>query len=73
MVQAITGHSGALAGRSISYYSMKLTLSLQTTILLSGEEGGDMVALRKKKIKLAWKKEESRDKGAKEEAYSIEQ
>lgn len=56
MVQAITGHSGALAGRSISYYSMKLTLSLQTTILLSGEEGGGMVALREKKNKTCMEK-----------------
>lgn len=34
MAQAITGHSSALAGRSISYYSMKLTFSLQTSVLL---------------------------------------
>lgn len=34
MAQAIKGHSGALAGRSISYYSMKLTFSLQAYISL---------------------------------------
>lgn len=46
MAQAITNHSSALAGRSISYYSMKLTFSLQTSIPLP-ERGEDLlIALR---------------------------
>lgn len=31
MAQAIIGHSGVLAGRSISYYSMKFKFSLQSS------------------------------------------
>lgn len=42
MAQAITGHGGALAGRSISYYSMKLPFSLQTSVALPPSEGGGL-------------------------------
>lgn len=49
MVQAITGHSSALAGRSISYYSMKLTFSLQTSVPLP-QRGRPSLCFEKKRI-----------------------
>lgn len=61
MAQAITGHSSALESGSISYYSMKLTFSLQTSVFLPpgqwGMEGGTVK--RERELGVKWEKGES--------------